>query len=136
MAKKDKQSKAVDVVESNQAAHVLSPLQLSNLLRFDAEMRAATSDFGQAAEKRKELLDKIDPQGEVDKFGGIMNKSQRAFLTFQAKRDLLVKEIEAQFGISMKEYAFDDETGTLSFVQPEQKVEESNKGDKPEQPTS
>lgn len=104
-------------VEDGPKQLILDPLEMTKLFRFEAEIRAAKSDGEKASGALDALLAKIDPTGDVLRLIGIVQKASGTHAKYMAKYLGIIAELEQKYGISLKDYAIDDETGALTFVQ-------------------
>lgn len=77
-------------------------------------MRAVKSELILASASRTAFLKEIDPKGQLSKYETSLAKLNAELKDTSDKYTKIVNEIETKFGIILKEYAYDDETGILN----------------------
>ena len=84
-----------------------------NLCRFEAEVRAARNQFTLEQMRLGEYIKSIDKDGIIAKSQATLQATALHMATMEARYNSLRQEVEEKLGIALREYSFDDETGTL-----------------------
>lgn len=105
------------VVSEDYIRPSLKQEELLLLRALEAETKAMSLEARIIAIEKAALLRKIDPENKIEQ----MNQGIDARKEIARKKKLLyvaaISKIEKRLGISMSEYSFDDETGTLTKMQ-------------------
>lgn len=109
----------VDIQETNPdepVVPILTKDELSKLQISQLTIRAAEAELNLQLLQRDIYLAQIDPEGKLKQASAIArSKSDEIALGKQAYNKI-TKEIEARLGITLKEWAYNDENGQLSKV--------------------
>jgi hypothetical protein len=108
----------------------MDQVDLANLERLHAQMRAAQSELILQQMARRSYIEKIDPTGGLNQIDSSIRKLSSERAESEKEYKDLTAAIESKLGISLKEYAYDDKTGALRFVN-ESKTEEKTTVDLP-----
>ncbi|NDD55042.1 hypothetical protein EBZ39_14465 [bacterium] len=94
----------------------LTQEELFKLRAFESESRVAGLEAAMLTIERDGFLRKYDPEGKLARWAeSIHARNEMAKQKKLAYIDAISK-IEKRLGISMKDYSFDDETGTLTWI--------------------
>jgi hypothetical protein len=115
MAKKKKEE-AKQEVEHEPKKLFLTKEEMLNFDLHEARVECFKAKADAILVKRELFLKEVDPQGQYHKFGDALKQNNEKLTDLKNKHEALRKAIEARLGVSLKDYAYDDETGLLNFV--------------------
>ena len=84
-----------------------------NLMHLDAEVRAARNQFTMEQMKLAQYIQSIDKDGIIARSQAALQATAQHMGVMEARYSQLRQEVEKKMGINLREYSFDDETGTL-----------------------
>lgn len=94
----------------------IDELSLLRLLRYEAEMRASSSEMRLNQIALTSLLKQVDPEGVVSTTLTALTHAQREYEKASAEYSRVRGEVERKLGIVLSEYVYDDVTGVLEKV--------------------
>jgi hypothetical protein len=94
----------------------LDQITLLKMEKFQAIIRACTSESQNVQALRRALMAKIDPQGHVEKLDSRLVALREESRTNENSYKTLMADVEAKLGIKMSDYSYDDETGALHHI--------------------
>ena len=94
----------------------LDEITLLKMEKLQALMRASDSERVMTLASKRALLAKIDPSNQIDalerRIIALLHEKNAA----EAEYRLVVRQVEEKHGIDIKQYAYDDKTGTLNYI--------------------
>jgi L-lysine 2,3-aminomutase len=94
----------------------LDEVTLLKMEKLQALMRASESERIMTLASKRALLSKIDPNNQIDALDRKIIALAREKDAAEAEYRLIIRQVEEKFGIDIKEYAYDDKTGTLNYI--------------------
>jgi L-lysine 2,3-aminomutase len=94
----------------------LDEVTLLKMEKLQAIMRAAESERIMTLASKKALLSKIDPNNQIEALDRKILSLTQEKEAAEAEYRLIIRQVEEKFGIDIKEYAYDDKTGTLNYI--------------------
>lgn len=111
-------------VVSGEAANVeeefipptLTSEELYKLRAFEAESKSLILEARILLAERNDFLRKVDPEGKLAKWGEEIERRKEGARSKKISYSNTIQQIEKRLKISMADYSFDDETGTLIYM--------------------
>lgn len=105
------------VVSEDYIRPSLKQEELLLLRALEAETKAMSLEARIIAIEKAALLRKIDPENKIEQMNQGIDTRKEAVRRKKLLYVAAISKIEKRLGISMSEYSFDDETGTLTKMQ-------------------
>lgn len=91
----------------------LDELTILKLSKYQAQIRAVTSEISMQSTQRQAYVKQVDPKGLLDIYDKKILALKDEYVAAKNEYILVAEKVKATLGVDLKQYTYDEQTGVL-----------------------